>query len=166
MPSLLSDAKVPVIIICNASICREKQPLPQGAFPWELFPPHLQSQGKAPWGRGWGKKVKTCIGGVRQPFRLSCSHVYTLLGSFSCRHAVKATRYSVWIYLFTLRLRVQWRIQGRDPRVQPPVLIFSSNWGPKGRNNFLLRPGPFYLLRVCINQGNNIILGEGWQFWW
>ena len=25
------------------------QPRPQGAFPW---PPHLQSQGKAPWGRG------------------------------------------------------------------------------------------------------------------
>ena len=104
--------------------------------PRALFPPHLQSQGKAPWRRGWGEKVKTCIGGVRQPFRLSCSHVYTLLGSFSCRRAVKATRYSVWIYLFTLRLRVQWRIQGRDPRARPPVVIFSSNWDPKGRNNF------------------------------
>ena len=29
---------------------------PQGAFPWLwrcTAPPHLQSQGKAPWGRGW-----------------------------------------------------------------------------------------------------------------
>ena len=30
------------------------QPRPQGAFPWLT-----QSQGKAPWGRGWGSRYKT-----------------------------------------------------------------------------------------------------------
>ena len=36
-------------LYCN---WQSHQPRPQGAFPW-LFPPHLQSQGKAPWERGW-----------------------------------------------------------------------------------------------------------------
>ena len=30
----------------------QAQPRPQGAFPWLFLPPHLQRQGKAPWGRG------------------------------------------------------------------------------------------------------------------
>ena len=30
----------------------QAQPRRQGAFPWLFLPPHLQRQGKAPWGRG------------------------------------------------------------------------------------------------------------------
>ena len=47
---------------------------------------------------------------------------------------------------------LQWRIRGRcpgDPGPTPP-LIFSPNWGPKGRKKNFLRPGP------------PLISGSGW----
>ena len=51
---------------------------------------------------------------------------------------------STWkptIHSVESRIQDQWRIQERGP-VDPSPLIFTPNWGPKGRKKIFLRPGP------------------------
>ena len=46
------NSRAPLSACRGSSKVACAQPRPQGAFPW-LWAPRPQSQGKAPWGRGW-----------------------------------------------------------------------------------------------------------------